>query len=479
MRLKNNTSSNYTPRQLKLPLVIEKLIELIDISDPVYTFCEVMDHIDLSKYFVEKGCKTGRPKCDVQKLLKVILFAFMEHGISSLRDLEKLCRTDIRFMYLLDDMKAPSFATFGNFIRNELTTFVEQIFNDINQYIFDVEKVDLDHTYIDGTKIEANANRYTWVWKKSCTKNRDKVFEKVSVLIDEINETLSFQGIKIEKREAYAIDYLENVLIQYQKATGIQPAQFVCGRGHRKSLEQHQYQKLEEYKNRLKAYANHIEICGDHRNSYSKTDHDATFMRIKRDYMGNDQLLPAYNLQAAICDEYVAIVDVKPYASDMECFIPLMEKFNATYGHYHFAKLILLPKTDIEFYASSFRDDLIRGTQFHGSYSDCHLPVSKPSSLPLRQSPHPQAEIDPPDPSQSEFTVVPKMKSPDKQRVYGPTAISSQCAHKPCFLGRTPGPRHQTTITFKTILTSEENQANSGTPHIRARGVHAFLSAVS
>ena len=204
MQLNKNTSGNYTPRQLKLPLEIEKLI---DISDPVYTFCEVMEHIDLSKYFVEKGCKTGRPKCDAQKLLKVILFAFMEHGISSLRDLEKLCRTDIRFMYLLDDMKAPSFATFGNFIRNELTTSVEQIFNDINQYIFDADKVDLDHAYIDGTKIEANANRYTWVWKKSCTKNRDKVFEKVSVLIDEINETLSFQGIKIEKREAYAIDY--------------------------------------------------------------------------------------------------------------------------------------------------------------------------------------------------------------------------------------------------------------------------------
>ena len=74
------------------------------------------------------------------------------------------------------------------------------------------------------------------------------------------------------------------------------------GRGHRKSIEQRQYQKLEEYKERLKAYAKHIEICGEQRNSYSKTDHSATFMRVKSDYMGNGQLLPAYNLQAAICD---------------------------------------------------------------------------------------------------------------------------------------------------------------------------------
>lgn len=99
MRLTNNTSDNYTIRQLKLPLEIEKLI---DISDPVYTFCEVMDHIDLSGYFVEKGYKTGRPRCDEQKLLKVILFAFMEHGICSLRKIEKLCRNDIRYAIQID-----------------------------------------------------------------------------------------------------------------------------------------------------------------------------------------------------------------------------------------------------------------------------------------------------------------------------------------------------------------------------------------
>ena len=65
-----------------------------------------MDHIDLTKYFVDgKDYKTGRPRCDAQKLLKVILFAFMEHGISSLRGIEKLCRNDIRFLYLLDGMK--------------------------------------------------------------------------------------------------------------------------------------------------------------------------------------------------------------------------------------------------------------------------------------------------------------------------------------------------------------------------------------
>ena len=332
MPLTNKTNNNYTLRQLKLPLEMEKLI---DISDPVYTFCEVMDHIDLSRYFVEKGCKTGRPRCDEQKLLKVIHFAFMEHGICSLRYIEKLCRNDIRYMYLLDGMKAPSFATFGNMIRKELTDSIEQIFLDMNTYIFEKDHVDLQHTYIDGTKIEANANRYTWVWKKSCTKNRGKVFKKISTLIDAMNqEVLGYLNVKLEKREEYAIDYVSELLEMYRKVINLDESTFVSGCGHRKSIQQKQYQELQGYLERLKTYAHHIEVCGEERNSYSKTDHDATFMRLKRDYMGNDQLLPAYNLQTAVCDEYIAAVDVKPYASDMECFVPLLEKFNKSYGHY-------------------------------------------------------------------------------------------------------------------------------------------------
>lgn len=320
-------------KQLKLLLVIEKLI---DISDPIYTFCDVMDHINLTPYFVEgKGYKTGRPRCDAEKLLKVILFAFMENGYCSLREIEKLCNNDIRFMYLLDEMKAPTFATFGNFIRNELTTNIEDIFNDINSYIFDKKKVDLNHAYIDGTKIEANANKYTWVWKKSCTRNRLKVFGYVSELMDEMNShVLNNYGLKIETRDEYAIEYLEEILDKYADLTSLNPDTFVYGKGRRKTLCQRHYEELTSYIERLKNYARHIEICGDNRNSYSKTDYSASFMRIKTDYMGNDQLLPAYNLQAVICDEYIAVIDVKQYASDMECFVPLMEKFNHTYGHY-------------------------------------------------------------------------------------------------------------------------------------------------
>jgi transposase len=332
MKNLNNTNNYYNVKQLKLPLEIEKIIE---ISDPVYSFCEIVDCIDFNSYFAMKGCKTGRPRYNRTKLLKVILFSFMENGYLSLRGIEKSCKTDIRYMYLLDDLPAPTFATIGNFIKDELTDSIENIFLEINKVLFEKEKVDLNHTYIDGTKIEANANKYTWVWKKSCITNRNKVFEKISEIIEQINnEDLHLLGIKFEKRIEYAIEYVEETLNKYKELLNIDEKNFVHGKGCRKSIYQRKYEKLNEYKEKLIEYAKHIEICGEKRGSYSKTDKSATFMRIKTDYMGNDQLLPAYNMQVAVCDEYIATIDVKQYASDMDCFIPLMEKFNKQYGTY-------------------------------------------------------------------------------------------------------------------------------------------------
>ena len=97
---------------------------------------------------------------------------------------------------------------------------------------------------------------------------------------------------------------------------------------------QRHYESLTEYAAKLEEYVEKIRICGEERNSYSKTDHSATFMRIKTDYMGNDQLLPAYNVQIGVADEYIAVIDVNQYRSDMDCFIPLMNKFRSYYGHY-------------------------------------------------------------------------------------------------------------------------------------------------
>ena len=328
---KNITKTYNTPYQLKLPLEIEKIIE---ISDSVYTFCEVFNQIDLKRYLVVKENRTGRKRYDSEILLKVLLFAFMEHGYVSTREIEKLCKTDIRFMYLLDEQPAPSHMTIDNFMNHCLGESIYKIFEEINGYIFEVEKVDTEHLYIDGTKLEANANKYSWVWKKSSIKNRKKTFDKVSLLLEEINNKIMYHGVKFDIRSEYAIEYLEQVTEQYIKLVDLHPETVVRGRGHHKSQEQRHYDKLVEYTTKLKKYAEHIRLSGEHRNSYSKTDNGATFFRMKTDYMGNDQLLPGYNIQLGLCDEYIAVYDVKQYASDMDCFQALIEKFRNTYHRY-------------------------------------------------------------------------------------------------------------------------------------------------
>ena len=246
IRMKHyNTREYYTTNQIRMQLDFEKIIE---ISDPVYTFSEVMAHIDLKKYYTVKESVMGRPRYGAEKLLKVILFAFMENGYSSLRNIEKLCKTDVRYIWLLGDEPAPSHMTVCNFLSQYIGEKIGDLFSDVNKYLFEKEGVNLDCLYIDGTKIEANANKYTWVWKKSCVKSRDKTYAKLTSLIEEINETLlQYMGLRIETRQEYAIEYLEEIIEKYAKLTGIKIKDIVRGKGHRKTIEQRFYDQLVEY----------------------------------------------------------------------------------------------------------------------------------------------------------------------------------------------------------------------------------------
>lgn len=327
-------NTNYTLFQLKLPLVLE---EIIEIDDPVYTFVNLIKEVNLSKYLVSsKKTNSGRTGYNPLTLLKVVLFAFQLKGYASTREIADLCRNDIRFRYLLqDETSYPTHMTINNFINKYLTDNIENIFKEIMNKIVEVDNIDLDHAYIDGTKIEANANKYTWVWKKACITNRDKLFNKITTLLNSINNNvILYTGIKYGIRDVYDIDYLELILNDFSHKYNINTKTFVHGKGVKKTIEQRFYELLLKYLNKLKEYAKKIEICGDIRNSYSKTDNDATFMRIKTDYMGNDQLLPAYNLQYCVCDEYIACLDINQYASDSDCFVPLMEKYKKMYDKY-------------------------------------------------------------------------------------------------------------------------------------------------
>ena len=324
--------NNYcNSKQGYLPLFLS---DCLDLLDPVLTFDRLMGGIDLNKYLTDiPEYTTGRLRYNPVNMLKTVLFGFMTSGYCSLRELEDNCKVNIRFMYLMDH-QTPSYRTFEYFINEILQDKIENIFNDINHAIFNDEHVDLQHLYIDGSKFEANANKQTWVWKKATEKFRYKLYEKITAEIEEINAEIAWSGVQITTNPEYVPDYLNEIVEQLVLLWELDTSTFVYGSGKRKSKEQRHYEHLTTFCQKLQEYIQKIEICGPNRNSYSKTDNSATFMRIKTDYMGNDQLLPAYNVQIGVADEYIAVVDVNHYRSDMDCFVPLMEHFKQTYGFY-------------------------------------------------------------------------------------------------------------------------------------------------
>ena len=309
------------------------LTDFLNICDPVVVFDEIMKGIDIEKYLRPIENRIGRPRYNPVRILKTILFGFMDGGYASLRELEDRCRYDIRYKYLMEQ-EMPSYRTFGHFIKDYLEDSVEELFLMINKELFERDGVDLEHLYIDGSKYEANANKYSWVWKKASEKSRYKLYGKITVLLERMNAEMQCCGLEIMTNTEYVPEYLEQILQQYRRVLGIDPEKIHRGRGHHKTAQQRNYEELRKYTDKLRTYTEQLRICGDKRNSYSKTDHDATFMRMKRDYMGNDQLLPAYNVQIGVADEYIAVMDVQQYRSDMDCFVPLIEKFHRYYGIY-------------------------------------------------------------------------------------------------------------------------------------------------
>ena len=297
--MKISTVNYNNPKQGYLPLFLS---DCLDLLDPVLTFDRLMGGIDLNKYLTDiPEYTTGRLRYNPVNMLKTVLFGFMISSYCSLRELEDNCKVNIRFMYLMDH-QTPSYRTFGYFINEILQDKIENIFNDINQAIFNEEHVDLQHIYIDGSKFEANANKYTWVWKKATEKFRYKLYEKITGEIEEINKEIAWSEVQISTNSEYVPDYLNEIIDQLMLLWDLDISTFVYGSGKRKSKEQRHYEHLTGFCQKLQEYIEKIDICGPDRNSYSKTDKSATFMRIKTDYMGNDQLLPAYNVQIGVAD---------------------------------------------------------------------------------------------------------------------------------------------------------------------------------
>lgn len=315
INLQKNYSLNESGYQLKLPLNIEILIPEDDSVRLLSQFVEAMDLTDL--YSTYERINSVSPRT----LLKIVLYSYMNGDYSS-RSMELNCKRDINFMFLLEGAPVPDHATFARFRSIHFAPCAKRILAEMSNALFDLGEISGETIFIDGTKIEANANKYTFVWKKAVTKNQEKLLIKLADFVAECEElydlkivhgnTVKMKHVKRLRKKLYALKNSENVV-------------FVHGTGKRKTPLQKSIETLEDYLTRLKKYNHQIHICGK-RNSYSKTDHDATFMRMKEDAMGNGQLKPAYNLQHGVDSEYVTWLTIGPQPTDTTTLIPFLKE---------------------------------------------------------------------------------------------------------------------------------------------------------
>ncbi len=324
-----NYTNNYNTNQLVLPL---NLGIILPAKSEVHTYLELMKGIKLEKYFGTTSNLGRIPKNRV-KIMNAILFGYMI-GFRSTRAIEQACVNDIRFMYLIEGTLAPSHTLINN-VMNEVKEKLDSLLQEINQEIMKREEIDIDRLYIDGTKIEADANKYTFKWKKSILKHRDKLYIKVTKEIKQYNETIQEYGYKsLIVKDKYKIKELEKIVNRLVGLIDYLGIELVYKQGKRKTPVQRLYDNFNEYYTKLKEYNKDLTIIGPNRNSYSKTDNDATFMHMKEDHMRNAQLKPGYNVQIGVSNEYIMVIDAYQQRSDDHTFEPILEKYNIMYDRY-------------------------------------------------------------------------------------------------------------------------------------------------
>ena len=147
--------------QVVLPLNVAKII---DESDPVFKMAELLGDLDYRK--LRRTYKRRWRSISPEIMFSVIVFANMK-GIYSSRGIEEACKTDIRFMWLLQYHKAPDHTTISRFLENNMSGCAEDLFCQLVEKLAEMGEIDFEELFVDGTKIEANANRYTFVWAKA------------------------------------------------------------------------------------------------------------------------------------------------------------------------------------------------------------------------------------------------------------------------------------------------------------------------
>jgi len=325
MRLTKQYTKNYTELKRTYQLVLPFNFEvLIPEDDSVRLLSHVLEGLDYKKLYQAYSSTGRKPAVEPVIMFKILTYAYMNNIYSS-RKIETACKRDINFMWLLEGSRPPDHSTISRFRKEYLADAVEDLFYQMVQYLHNIDEVKFENLFVDGTKIEANANRYTFVWKKAVNKNEAKMFVKIQSLIEEIN--LSYITSFTVTKDNLLGD-LKTVLSYLEEKRQQEQIEFVRGIGKRKSKLQKFMEELQVFYERQEKYDAHNQLF-EGRNSYSKTDPDATFMHMKDDHMRNAQLKPAYNVQIGVEGEYVTGVGLFQDRSDTATLIPLLKNMES------------------------------------------------------------------------------------------------------------------------------------------------------
>ncbi len=293
---------------------------------------ELLSDSGIEGYFSEwkkSESRKGHPECSPYMMFAAVLLSFSIDG-GRLRDIESRCRFDTRFLYFMS-REVPSHATFCRFLNQCVLPNSDGIFSKITSSICRKMGIDpCEQAFVDGTKIEANANKYKFVWKPD--RRMDRLLEKAKA------EALPF-GVNAAGKESGHVMAAADIVRQMSErlnGMGIDISSVRRGKGIRNPEIVTAYLHCVSFLEKMSEYQEQCEICGKERNSYYKTDHDATAMCLKEDYYSGlgSNMHAGYNIQAAVSKGIVLTYYVSQDRSDYKTFPTLLERHRMMYGAY-------------------------------------------------------------------------------------------------------------------------------------------------
>lgn len=320
---------NFKPyRQNQAFLIPPSLDDLIDDSHPVRVVSAVIDNINID-HLIAKYKDRGATSYNPRMLLKVLVYGYLNNIYSS-RKLEAVLKENIHFMWI-SGMSTPDHHTINRFRSERLKHMLEQIFSQIVMQLADQGLLSLKEIYTDGTKIESTANRYTFVWGKAIQTSKERIKKQLKELWRYTQKVA-----KQERKDDEPPPDFDNITPEMIRETVEKIDAALRERNDDeedvpKDVKQKLAYAKKQWPDKLKEYEQKEQVLAG-RNSYSKTDTDATFMRMKEDHMKNGQLKPGYNVQISTNNQFIVNYSVHQNPTDTKTLIPHNEKFKALYG---------------------------------------------------------------------------------------------------------------------------------------------------